>query len=436
MNLYKDYRQKVRKEGLQFTNIILGGDIAPKLHHYLQLLDNLKIKEGSYEEYYGEVKKIVNSFIIHWTEVMNNAIKEADKVTTVVDKSELLEYVNNTIEMQKVKQSHFEGFFLPISTAAEKRDYDEITILYDKHMERLENVRLAVIAMRDPETMKNFAKEHFTISLHRKNDIFAFTHNYIAMMLSKKIHEINVSLKEIVNRTRNNLRDLQERRDEELGELLNQLYNKNKEHLTVFRRSGRTSLEMAEVQRCMDKLKGEIEGRKDEVLCRLKEEFNYWKQKLTEFKRIAKTIDDLNKLERVVLEQQTTYLELRDTQIPKTERKCWEHLEGVFEEKLVRLDEKKREAARALLSFFSVRGPDHIFYNDSVGRYYVDEYGHQVYFYDYGLKMCHVNCAGEFFETPDTEVYYYDKNGRYVLDENGDKLYKIRSLHQLLSSGR
>lgn len=187
MHLYKDYRQKVRKRALRLVNIIIGGDIAPKLHHYLQLLDNLKIVEGRFEDYYGEVKKIVNSFNIHWTEVMNNAVKEADKVTNVVDKSEILKYVDNTIELYKAKQADFEKFFLPIETPEEEQAFNEISILYHKYMQRLEAIRQAVVEMRNIGSMRGFAKEHFAISLHKKNDIFAFTHTFIAVMLTRNV---------------------------------------------------------------------------------------------------------------------------------------------------------------------------------------------------------------------------------------------------------
>ncbi|XP_013147773.1 PREDICTED: uncharacterized protein LOC106110477 isoform X1 [Papilio polytes] len=428
MNCYKDYTQKARKLGLVEPHIILCGDVTPKLNHYIKILDDLHINEGSYQEYYGEVKKIVNSFIIHWTEVMNKAIKEADKVTKLVNREELIDSVQKTIGLQKIKQIFFEKSFLPVTCSEEKVAYDEILMRNDNHLEGLKNLEHVINQMRDHKSIEEFSKDHFSKSLRSKNDIFRFTHTYIAVMLLRNINKIRISLEEIAHRVRNNLQQLEEKRGEELNCLLNQLYNKNKEQLAVSRKPWRDSSQIAEVrivQKCLDKLKCRIECHKEGVLARVKEEADYWNEKLKEFNQIDKTVKDLNEIEQKIREQQQTYLSLRDTEIPPTKRRCWEHMEKMFNTKLERLEEKKKEAGRALISFFSVRGPDHIFYNDSIGRYYVDEYGHKVYCYDYGLNMYHVNCNGEFFEAHDTEAYYYDVNGRYVLDANGDKTYKI-----------
>ncbi|XP_068619399.1 uncharacterized protein [Battus philenor] len=429
MNYFKDYTQKMRKQALQVVNIILCGNISPELNHYIQLLDNLKINHESYQEYYGEVKRIINSFIIHWTEVMNRAVKEADKASQVVTKEDLIYSVEKTIELQKIKQTIFEEAFLPVASPEEKAAYDEILEEYDKYLLQLEEIKVAVSKMRDLETMERFAKDHFAISLRKKNQCFVFTHTYIAMILENNVVNIRVSLEEIEHRVRNNLRSMKQERDAELTGLLNELYNKNKEHLAMSRKPRRNSAEIAEVrsmvQDCMEKLKKKIEDHKEVILTRLEEEANYWKAKLEEFNHIANTFDVLKDVKKNILEQQQMYLDLRDERIPLSKRKCWEHMEKSFVTKLERLEERRKEAGRALISFFSVRGPDRIFYNDSIGRYYVDEHGHRVYSYDYGLNMYHVNCEGELYKTHDTEAYFYDRNGRYILDNNGEKVYKI-----------
>ncbi|CAK1583261.1 unnamed protein product [Parnassius mnemosyne] len=425
MNFYKDYIQKVRLQSLQEVYFILCGDISPKLYHYLQLLTNVKLKDGSLQEYYGEVKKIINSFIIHWTDVMNDAIKEVDKLVKEINKEQLLILFDKTIDMQIIKQVDFEQSFLPIQTPEEQKVYDEILVLHDKHLQELSSIKDVVSRMHEQEEIESFAREHFANSLRKKNGIFAFTHTYIALMLTTNLNNIRVSLEEIVNRTRNNLHKLQDKCDEKLINLLNRLYNKNKEHLELTRQPRRNSVEIAELQQSMKKLKNKIEDRKDTILSRLSEEFEYWNDKLKEFNQIAKTITKLKDVEQKLLEQQQTKYELKDTQISEAKVECFVCLGGTIKSKLEYVKEKKTEAARSLLSFFSVRGPDRIFYTDSIGRYYVDEYGHQVYFYDYGLKMYHVNCAGEFVEAQETEAYYYDSNGRYVVNEEGGKLYKI-----------
>ncbi|CAG4930638.1 unnamed protein product [Parnassius apollo] len=326
--------------------------------------------------------------------------------------------------MQIIKQVDFEQSFLPIQTPEEQKVYDEILVLYEKHLQELNRIKDAVSKMYEQEEIESFSRKHFSNSLRKKNGIFAFTHTYIALLLTTNLNNIRVSLEEIVNRTRNNLQKLQKKYDEKLIYLRNQLYNKNKEHLVVTRQARRNSDEIAELQQSMKQLKNNIENHNDVILCRLSEEFEYWNDKLKELNRIATTIMKLKDVEQKLIEQQQMELELKDKPISEGKVKCLVCL-GAFKSKLEYVKEKKTEAARTLISFFSVRGPDRIFYTDGVGRYYVDEYGHQVYFYDYGLKMYHVNCDGEFVEAQDTEAYYYDTNGRYVVNEEGEKIYKI-----------
>lgn len=51
--------------------------------------------------------------------------------------------------------------------------------------------------------------------------------------------------------------------------------------------------------------------------------------------------------------------------------------------------------AMVSLSLF-VLGQNRIFYKDDVGPYVMDDFGHQVYFFDHGKDLCHVTCDGSF----------------------------------------
>lgn len=41
-------------------------------------------------------------------------------------------------------------------------------------------------------------------------------------------------------------------------------------------------------------------------------------------------------------------------------------------------------------------GSDRILYKDNTGPYYIDEFNHLVYVFDYGMGTYHVNCEGEY----------------------------------------
>ncbi|XP_046971296.1 uncharacterized protein LOC124538312 [Vanessa cardui] len=425
MYSYKEYLRKLRELSLNEPYVILNNDITPILKHYIRLLDQIKFEDGSYHSYYGELKAILNSFTDLWIEEMDNAIKEADRCSHVMSKEELMQMMDKTILIHQEEQADFEQQYLPIETPFEKETYDDIQIKFEDFMKRLLIFKEELNGLDKQDKVEEFAKEHFPISLKKKNDIIVFTNEFIAFGLSSVIDRVSVSLQEISNHLRNNVRAMREISEVNISHLLIRLYEKNKEHLMLSRQDVRSSVELAEVQRSMAIIKDKIEDSKLIPTQRLQEEFNYWESRMHEFQQIEKTLKKVLAVEEKVLEQEKLFYSLKDTEIPTEKLKCWPKMEEKLKQKLEQIREMKLNAAKALVTFFTVRGRDRVFYSDNVGTYYVDEYGHQCYIFDYGLKSYHVNCVGDFVDTNENEKYYYDSMGRFILNENGEKLYQL-----------
>lgn len=62
-----------------------------------------------------------------------------------------------------------------------------------------------------------------------------------------QVCQIKVSLEDTLARVRHNLKELEDKRDRHIATLRNELYDKNKEHLHIWRRDKRSSVEYAEV---------------------------------------------------------------------------------------------------------------------------------------------------------------------------------------------
>ncbi|CAH0728166.1 unnamed protein product, partial [Brenthis ino] len=425
MDIFNQYIYKLRDLCLNEPYIIIIDDIAPKLRHYIRLLDVIKFEDGSYHTYYGEIKDILNSFTDHWTEVMDAAIREADRISHSLTKSELLQMIEKTISMQEKKQLNFEKEFLLNENSSKNELFDNLQDKYTKYMERFHNIKDELKSLDKQDEIQTFAKEQCQISLKRENDIFAFTYNFISYKLSLVIDRIRVSLEEILNRFQNNVRTMEEISEVDLSHLLIRLYEKSKEHIILSRQDVRSSGDIAEVQRSMEILKDKIEETKHMPMHRLQEECKYWTDKISEFQQIEETMKKVAAEEKNLLEQEKLLHELKKTEIPPAKTKCWENMEKKSKQRFEELCEMKLNAAKALSTFFSVRGPDRIYYTDAIGTYFVDEYGHQCYVFDHGLNSYHVDCDGNFIKKPETDPYFFDNNGRFIVTKDSEKFYQI-----------
>ncbi|XP_038206857.1 uncharacterized protein LOC119828689 [Zerene cesonia] len=425
---------------LNLNHFILNNDKDPVFIHYVKLLLEVEYTDGSYYTYYGDIKKIVNIFLIHWSDIMNQAIIEADRLSHNATKHELLEIIERTIKFHQAQQVDFGKHFLPIETPTEKNIYEEIEKIYHRFMGELYITREIIKKLDTPEKVDNFAKEHFPISLKHKNSLFAFTYEYITLLLAMNINKIRVSLEEIHKRMQSNLFSIQEECNASLSSLLHQLYDKNKEHLTIFRQDIRSSFDIAEViiliSSFISIIKDKIEDSKHVPTERLKEEVNYWRERVHEFNIIYKTMMKLKEEKDVLTVDEKMFLEVLEN--PEKEYESTLVLDDSAKQKVERLHILKLNAAKALFTFFTLKGPDRKFYKDRIGTYYIDEYGHQVYMYNFGLNIYHVDCKGEFFQKHENDLYFYDTFGRYVI-KDGEQLYQIApcsSLYKLDSDVR
>ncbi|CAH4031427.1 unnamed protein product [Pieris brassicae] len=180
----------MRRWTLESVYLILHEDIVPKLKHYVKLIYCTEFKDGSYHTYYGDLKKIVNSYSFHWIDVMDESIRVADKLYYNIDKEKLLHIMEHTIHLHQVKQVDFGRNFLPIESAIEKQTYEDIEGMYNNAMGKLLHLREKLQSFDTQERVEKFVKEHFLLSLKNKNSIFAFTYEYIALALAKNVSTV------------------------------------------------------------------------------------------------------------------------------------------------------------------------------------------------------------------------------------------------------
>lgn len=194
IKLYNEYLFKLRSLSLREPYIEVHDNINPMLKHYMKLLDNISFKEESYHTYYGNIKRIVNSFTIRWTNVMDEAIKITDKYIHFVKREDLEMMIAKMMEMQKEKQDAFVKQFANSDDPIEKEKINEIQELYNDYMKKVELLSEKVNKLDKQEKVEEFAKEHLPQSLQIKNKIFRFTYDFIALKLALAVSIFLISL--------------------------------------------------------------------------------------------------------------------------------------------------------------------------------------------------------------------------------------------------
>ncbi|KAF9821307.1 hypothetical protein SFRURICE_005773 [Spodoptera frugiperda] len=419
-HIFKNFIYDLRMKMLENQYILICDNPTPIFKCFVRLIQRLKLKDGAESSaFYGEIKKIITGFMNYFTFVIDDVVKKIDKYTHNLNNKLFINLIDDTMAIYGENHAAFLKEYLPLRNDVEKANYNQIIEEQDKFMAFLEKMRLTWEFRQDK--FEAFAKDCFQGSLQKISNLCNFTHSYLSIMLSDRLYEISVSLGEIVDRMNTNLRKYNEQCTEKMNELIHNLYDKNKEHLEIYRRLERRSVDSAEVSRTIDVLREKIEtAGNEETIARLELETRYWNKRMRDFNEIATTLIKI-RMELFKLQKDL-------------ETMCFDLIGENLTERIAYLEGKEQDMSRALITYFCVRGTDRVLYTDSVGSYYCDEFNHQNYITNYGLKFFHVNCNGDFLENLETEPYYFDEHGRYVV-RDGEKFHQCAPCTSLYKMG-
>ncbi|XP_063538962.1 uncharacterized protein LOC134748180 [Cydia strobilella] len=433
MNNYKHFIAGVSNVVLGVVRVITDNDdgIKPQVASFVKLIDAVKYEDGYYHTYYDEMKAVVKSFIVYWRETMDLAVKRADylchKAEETVDKELMVLHVVNTICLWKDYEKIFLEEFLPIESEPQQKIHDDLTSKFREHMSQLHEIKLRVEKMDRKEQVLGFAKEQYAKSVESKDKVFLYAHEYLSMLLADHLPEIRGSLKEILNQTRNNLKQLENERESNVSELLNKLYDKNKEQLMVTRRKcyGSHCL-LVELGNDIEKIRAEVlnSGNHD-TIWKITEKLELFEKRYAEFERVADNLNTLKtELERAYREE-SIFESRMTTELPGSKNWCWQQMGANFTKRKEELKQLLIKAAKALTTFFIVRSAteERMIYNNEIGPYSIDVYGHMVYHFDHGLNKYHLDCKGNYRKPYVKPVAYCDEIGRYIL-RNDEKIYQ------------
>lgn len=187
---YKDFVQQLTKKTISEVYIIVGGDFTPNLRRYVKLLDTVQFKEGSYHTYFGQIRKIVASFLRYYEISIDKIRKEADEDANTLDRNTALRLLEETVGIHLRRQIEFGKEYLPVKSEAEKNTYEEVSTMYDDFKVKLDEFRSMLERFDRQERVDDFAKDHFKISVKKTCELFAFTHQYICSKLVDNVSSL------------------------------------------------------------------------------------------------------------------------------------------------------------------------------------------------------------------------------------------------------
>lgn len=188
IDVYKDFVQLMRRKEFEEPYILVTEGTTQKLKEYVRLLLDIKLVDGHYHVYFGQVKNLINSFLNFHISIMDDVIKESDKYTNESDKDDLLFLVEYTISVHQTKQVNFGKEFLPVNTLWEKRTYNEIEALYEDYIRKLQDIKdyINIRLDRRPKVYQ-FAKAHFEITARKMSETFDTAHLFMGMLLAERV---------------------------------------------------------------------------------------------------------------------------------------------------------------------------------------------------------------------------------------------------------
>ncbi|KAJ2948413.1 hypothetical protein O0L34_g7653 [Tuta absoluta] len=426
MDDYKKFITHQRYKEIEKPYIMINVNISPRLYDYLKALEDNKFRDGEYHKYCGQIKHVINNFLIYWEEIITECIKEADTLIHTLDKKGLVQLIKNTKELQRIKQEEYLEEFGQAENEQEQKILDDMYSQYNSFLHDIDKMEKHVNRFAQQEKTTEFLKTQLEVSISKKNAAFELLHSYLAEALAKYSSRIRVSFEEILKRLTNNLRKKQEEHAKHLNTMMEELYDANKNRLMVSRQYRHRASAMVEVDNEINKIQSKIEQSQEErPFAQLKEEIAYWEKKTSEFQKIEETIQKCQKELKRVNEYLERYKSMACTEYPGTKKTAWDIMGVNYTRRKTFLENTLHNTSRSIISFFAVPGQDRIIYKDDIGPYTIDEYGHQIYYFDYWKNVYHKTCSGKLVEIEDKDKYYYDEIGRYILDANGAKVYQI-----------
>lgn len=186
-NVFRTVISGQRNIELKEPYVVINENISPKLYEYLATMNDIKFEDGAYHSFYGELKVIVNNFLVYWSDVINQCFKEVDTLCKGITKDDILAMIDRTISIHENKHAEFIKSFLPVQHPEEIKIFENLESKYENFQQSMVQFREEVVQYERQEQLDQFIIKHSEFGTRRKNEVFEYTHTIMALCMAANV---------------------------------------------------------------------------------------------------------------------------------------------------------------------------------------------------------------------------------------------------------
>lgn len=167
--------------------IVINENISPKLCEFLISMQNVKFDNGVYHTFYGEMKVLINNFLVYWSDIINDCLRDVDALCNTITKDVLLELIDRSVKVHEDKHDEFVKIYFPLDHDKEIIDFEDLEKKYHFFLHGMRELRQEVFDYERQEQLDQFINKHSKLGTRKKNEVFEFAHNAMALCLAEDV---------------------------------------------------------------------------------------------------------------------------------------------------------------------------------------------------------------------------------------------------------
>lgn len=170
--------------------IVINENISPKLYEFLTIMQNTKFEEGAYNTFYGGLKVVVNNFVVYWSDIINDCIKDVDALCHGITKDAILELIDRSVSVHQDKHTKFVKSFCLLKYPEETNVLEDVEHKYQIYKQGMAVLRQEVAGYERQDQFDQFIIKYSELGMKKKNEVFEMTHTIMALCLAEDVSTV------------------------------------------------------------------------------------------------------------------------------------------------------------------------------------------------------------------------------------------------------
>lgn len=191
-SVFRDFIYGLRKIEWETPFLILIREHPPKhLENYIKMLEGVPYDDDKSNAYYGDIKKVMFSFLCFYTSCISQVNDQIDRYTQELKYSEMMKLFNNTVTFCDGRYQAFKRDDQPLDSVAQELQHNIMLSAYHTFKKKLKELGAEIAEIKKPNKIQEFAKAHLPLCIKRTAAMCDYTHVFLSKMLFARV-SINV----------------------------------------------------------------------------------------------------------------------------------------------------------------------------------------------------------------------------------------------------